>query len=66
MILTDKEIINKLTMLLDDCMSSANQEYSIKITSVTQDDDGLSGKGMMSFTWCIPEPENKEPYFVGY
>ena len=60
------EIISKLQYMLDECMSYANQEGSLKITDIDIDDNGLEGTGTIKFDWCTPEPENEEPYFMGY
>jgi hypothetical protein len=64
---TKDEVIRKLQSLLDICMESCNQEGSLKITEVEFNDDTCEdGNGKISFTFCTPEPENPQPYFVEY
>ena len=62
-----EEVSAKLQDLLNECMESANQEGSLKIDSIQfEDDDRMEGTGTIKFVWCTPEPENEQPYFVGY
>ena len=62
-----QNVQEKLQALLDECMSSANQEGSLKILDIEFDDETREeGTGKIEFTWCTPEPENNEPYFQGY
>jgi len=61
------EIKSKLQDMLDECMSSYNQEGSLEITDIEfNEDDTTSGTGTIKFDWCIPEPKNGNPYFQGY
>ena len=60
------EIKRKLQDMLDECMSSINQEGSLVITDIDVGDSGEDGTGTIKFDWCTPEPENGQPYFVGY
>ena len=62
-----EDIKKNLQNMLDECMSSYNQEGSLIITEIVPDDSGLEGTGTIEFDWCTPEPDNDEqPYFVGY
>jgi len=61
-----EEIKKELQEMLDECMSSYNQEGSLVITDIEIDEDGeygQEGSGNIEFTWCTPEDK---PYFVGY
>jgi len=61
-----KEIIDQLQDVLDQCMESSNQDGSLVITDVEEDENGLEGTGTIEFDWCTPEPENKQRLFMGY
>ena len=64
---SEDEVREKLQELLDECMDSMNQYGSLKITRVEfENDDKREGSGDLTFTWCTPEPKNKQPYFTGY
>ena len=57
--MTEEKIIKELQELLDGCLSNANQEGKIKITSVNIEEN----TGTATFEWCLCEGE---PYFRGY
>lgn len=63
---TEEEVMIKLQNLLDECMETANQDGSLVVDSIEFESDKMSGTGTIKFDWCTPEPENEQPYFVGY